>query len=100
LPWVLIISNCKTTRIAIEVAKGNHDLECHLLVSPTKRNKTLYDYNVNMLRTTTECMSAIIGGADAIANLPYDSLYHKDNEFGDRIRNQLLVLKTKAILTK
>jgi methylmalonyl-CoA mutase len=79
----------------------NHDLECHLLVSPTKRNKTLYDYNVNMLRTTTECMSAIIGGADAIANLPYDSLYHKDNEFGDRIaRNQLLVLKTKAILTK
>jgi methylmalonyl-CoA mutase len=70
------------------------------LVSPTKR-KTLYDYNVNMLRTTTECMSAIIGGADAIANLPYDSLYHKDNEFGDRIaRNQLLVLKTKAILTK
>jgi methylmalonyl-CoA mutase len=46
-------------------------------------------------------MSAIIGGADAIANLPYDSLYHKDNEFGDRIaRNQLLVLKTKAILTK
>jgi methylmalonyl-CoA mutase len=27
-----------------------------------------------MLRTTTECMSAIIGGADAIANLPYDAL--------------------------
>jgi methylmalonyl-CoA mutase len=44
---------------------------------------------------------SIIGGADAIANLPYDSLYHKDNEFGDRIaRNQLLVLKKKAILTK
>jgi methylmalonyl-CoA mutase len=46
-----------------------------------------------MLRTTTECMSAIIGGADAY-NLPYDALYHKDNEFGDRIaRNQLLILK-------
>jgi methylmalonyl-CoA mutase len=68
----------------------NHDLECHLLVSPTKRNKTLYDYNVNMLRTTTECMSAIIGGADAIANLPYDSLYHKDNEFGDRIAKSIV----------
>jgi methylmalonyl-CoA mutase len=38
--WVLIIF-CKTTRIAIVnlVAKEyNHDLECHLLVSPTKRN--------------------------------------------------------------
>ncbi|MFI0491197.1 methylmalonyl-CoA mutase subunit beta [Flavobacterium sp.] len=79
----------------------NPNLECHLLVSPTKRNKTLYDYNVNMLRTTTECMSAILGGADAIANLPYDALYHKDNEFGDRIaRNQLLILKHESYFDK
>lgn len=84
------------------IAKEYHpDLECHLLVSPTKRNKTLYDYNVNMLRTTTECMSAILGGADAIANLPYDALYHKDNEFGDRIaRNQLLILKKESYFDK
>ncbi|WP_269685329.1 methylmalonyl-CoA mutase subunit beta [Flavobacterium lacustre] len=79
----------------------NHNLDCHLLVSPTKRNKTLYDYNVNMLRTTTECMSAILGGANAIANLPYDALYHKDNEFGDRIaRNQLLILKNESYFDK
>lgn len=62
----------------------NHKLNCKIVVSPTKRNKTIYDYNVNLLRTTTECMSAILGGADAVANLPYDALYHKDNEFGDR----------------
>ncbi|MEO6173917.1 MAG: methylmalonyl-CoA mutase subunit beta [Flavobacterium circumlabens] len=79
----------------------NPELDCHLLVTPTKRNKTIYDYNVNMLRTTTECMSAILGGADAVANLPYDSLYHKDNEFGDRIaRNQLLVLKHESYFDK
>jgi methylmalonyl-CoA mutase len=79
----------------------NPDLECHFLVTPTKRNKTIYDYNVNMLRTTTECMSAILGGADAVANLPYDALYHKDNEFGDRIaRNQLLVLKHESYFDK
>lgn len=79
----------------------NPDLECHLLVTPTKRNKTIYDYNVNMLRTTTECMSAILGGADAVANLPYDSLYHKDNEFGDRLaRNQLLILKHESYFDK
>ena len=82
-------------------AKYNSDLECHLLVTPTKRNKTIYDYNVNMLRTTTECMSAILGGADAVANLAYDALYHKDNEFGDRIaRNQLLVLKHESYFDK
>jgi methylmalonyl-CoA mutase len=79
----------------------NHSWTCHILVSPTKRNKTLYDYNVNMLRTTTECMSAILGGADTIANLPYDALYHKDNEFGDRIaRNQLLILKKESYFDK
>jgi len=82
-------------------AEYNPDLECHLLVTPTKRNKTIYDYNVNMLRTTTECMSAIIGGADGVANLAYDSLYHKDNEFGDRIaRNQLLILKHESYFDK
>ena len=78
-----------------------HNIDCHILVSPTKRNKTLYDYNVNLLRTTTECMSAILGGADAIANLPYDALYRKDNEFSDRIaRNQLLILKHESYFNK
>jgi methylmalonyl-CoA mutase len=97
------IAKLRALRILFHlIAKEYHpDLECHLLVTPTKRNKTIYDYNVNMLRTTTECMSAIIGGADAIANLPYDALYHKDNEFGDRIaRNQLLVLKNESYFDK
>ena len=79
----------------------NHNFDCNIIATPTKRNKTLYDYNVNMLRTTTECMSAILGGANAIANLPYDAIYHKDNEFGDRIaRNQLLVLKHESHFDK
>ena len=79
----------------------NHTFDCHIIATPTKRNKTLYDYNVNMLRTTTECMSAILGGANAVSNLAYDAIYHKDNEFGDRIsRNQLLVLKEESYFDK
>ncbi len=67
---------------------------CQIVVVPTTRNKTLYDYNSNMLRTTTECMAGILGGADTICNLPYDAIYHTENEFGERIaRNQLLLLK-------
>lgn len=82
-------------------AEYNHNFDCHIVAVPTKRNKTLYDYNVNMLRTTTECMSAILGGANAVSNLAYDAIYHKDNEFGDRIsRNQLLVLKNESYLDK
>jgi methylmalonyl-CoA mutase len=46
-------------------------------------------------------MSAILGGADGVANLAYDAIYHKDNEFGDRIsRNQLLVLKHESYFDK
>lgn len=75
--------------------------DCRIIATPSKRNKTIYDYNVNLLRTTTECMSAILGGADTICNLPYDVLYHKPNEFGDRIsRNQLLVLKNESYFDK
>lgn len=73
------------------------DKTCNIQTTPSKRNKTLYDYNVNMLRTTTECMSAILGGANTISNLPYDGLYHKNNEFSERIsRNQLLILKSES----
>lgn len=75
--------------------------ECSILAVPSKRNKTLYDYNVNMLRTTSECMSAVLGGADTVCNLAYDAIYHKDNEFGERIaRNQLLLLKEESYLTE
>lgn len=78
---------------------GEYDLvgDCHILARPGRRNKTLYDYNVNLLRCTSECMSAILGGADTVCNLPYDALYHKDNEFGQRLaRNQLLILREES----
>ena len=74
---------------------------CHIIATPTLRNKTLYDYNTNMLRSATECMSAILGEADTILNTPYDAIYHKDNEFGERMaRNQLLILKNESYFDK
>lgn len=74
---------------------------CHIIATPSKRNKTLYDYNVNLLRSTTECMSSILGGADTVCNIPYDAIYHKSNEFGERIaRNQLLILKYESYFNK
>ncbi len=83
------------------ISEYNFNSECHIIATPTKRNKTLYDYNTNMLRTTTECMSAILGGANTICYLPYDAIYHKNNEFGARIaRNQLLVLKHESYFDK
>lgn len=75
--------------------------DCHILAQPSKRNKTLYDFNVNLLRTTTECMSSVLGGANSICNMPYDAIYHKNNVFGRRIaRNQLLILKHESYFEK
>lgn len=71
--------------------------ECRILALPGLRNKTLYDYNTNLLRSSLECMAAAVGGADLICNQPYDGLYHRPNDFADRIgRNQLLVLRDEA----
>jgi len=76
-------------------------LDCHIVAHPSKRNKTLYDYNINMLRTTTECMSAVLGGANTVINMPYDAIYHKTNEFGERIAlNQVLLLKEESYFDK
>ncbi|NQZ44925.1 MAG: methylmalonyl-CoA mutase [Flavobacteriaceae bacterium] len=83
---------------SLSKAHGN-SVPCHIVAQPSLRNKTLYDYNVNMLRTTSEFMAAALGGADTICSLRYDHLYHDDNEFGDRIaRNQLIILQKESFL--
>ena len=75
----------------------NLDIEANIFAQPTLRNKTLYDHHVNMLRTTSENMSGILGGANTISNVSYDALFHKKNEFGERIaRNQLVILKEES----
>ena len=68
-----------------------------LLGEPLKRNKCSLDYNVNLLRTTTEMMSAVLGEVDYVMNHPYDLRFNPPNDFADRIaRNQLLLLKHES----
>lgn len=57
------------------------------------RNKTIYDPWVNMLRTTTEGMSAAIGGCDEMLLRSYDAYFREASDLGDRAaRNQQLIL--------
>jgi methylmalonyl-CoA mutase len=64
-------------------------------------NKTVYDPYVNMLRTETEAMSAILGGADSLTVEPFDKVFKKPDEFSERIaRNQQLILKEEAYFDK
>lgn len=93
------ISKIRAFKYVYNLMLSQYDTNANALVfaEPSLRNKTIYDYNVNLLRTTTECMSAILGGANTISNCAYDALFHDSNDFGDRIaRNQLLILKEES----
>ena len=64
-------------------------------------NKTLFDPYVNLLRTTTEAMSAIIGGTQSLSILPFDTFYKDPDEFSNRLaRNQQIILKEESYLDK
>jgi methylmalonyl-CoA mutase len=64
-------------------------------------NKTIYDPYVNMLRTTTESMSAVISGVDSLSVLPFDAIFSEPDDFSERIaRNQPLILKEESYFDK
>ncbi len=74
-----------------EVSKMNIHAET------SKWNTTVYDAYVNMLRTTTEGMSAVIAGVDSLTILPFDSAYQEPTSFSERIaRNQQLIIKEES----
>ncbi len=67
----------------------------------TRWNKTIYDPYVNMLRTQTEAMAAVLGGTDSLTVEPFDACFRKPDEFSERIaRNQQLLLKEEAYFDK
>ncbi len=64
-------------------------------------NKTVFDPNVNMLRTQTEAMSAVLGGVNSLTVLPYDATFKTSDDFSERIaRNQQLLLKEESHFDK
>jgi len=64
-------------------------------------NETVYDPYVNLLRATTEAMSAVLGGADSIAVAPFDECYRKPDRASRTLaRNAQLLLKREAGLER
>ena len=87
----------------IEQYQPSCDCAYHLTLNTVASswNKTLYDPYVNMLRSTTEAMSAALGGADAIALKPFDVAYKQEDEFSSRIsRNTQIILKEESYFNK
>ena len=70
-------------------------MKVHAVTS--KWNMTVYDPYVNMLRGTTEAMSAAVSGVHSIEVLPFDTPYEKPTDFSARIaRNVQLLLKEES----
>jgi methylmalonyl-CoA mutase len=73
----------------------------HIHAQTTMADKSCMDIYNNMLRTTTEAMSAVIGGANSLTILPYNEGFEKSTEFSSRIsRNQQHILKDESYLNK
>lgn len=71
--------------------------DCIITAKPSSKNKTIKNYNNNIIRTTSECMSGILGGCNFIKSIPYDIKFKDENEFSKRItNNQLLILKNET----
>lgn len=73
----------------------------HIHAETSNWNKTVYDPYVNMLRTTTEAMSSIIGGVDSLTVQPFDSSFREPDDFSERLaRGQQILLSSEAYLDK
>jgi methylmalonyl-CoA mutase len=85
---------------AVESFGGAPEAARARIAARTSRwNKTVYDPHVNILRGTTEAMSAVLGGADSVTVAPFDACYRKPDEASRRLaRNTQLLLKHEAWL--
>ena len=64
-------------------------------------NQTLYDPYVNLLRTQTEAMSAVLGSVDSLTVRPFDETFETPTAFAERTAvNQQLLLKEEAHFNK
>lgn len=91
--WAKVVEAYKPANNQAAVMKIHSETE--------KYNQTVYDPYVNMLRSTTEAMSAVIGGTDSLTVLDFNTSFDKSNEFSERIaRNQQILLKRESYFDK
>ncbi len=81
--------------------KNTENAKMHIHSTTSNWNKTIYDPAVNMLRTTTEAMSAILGGTNSLTVEAFNKSFEEPTAFSERIaRNQQLLLKEESYLDK
>ncbi len=80
---------------------GKQSVPARIHARTSHWNKTIYDPHVNILRATTEAMSAALGGSDSISVAAFDECYRAPDEASRRMaRNTQIVLKQEALLSR
>ncbi|ALI98139.1 methylmalonyl-CoA mutase subunit beta [Rufibacter tibetensis] len=91
LLWAKIV---EAYNVPIEIAG-----ELRIHASTSRWHQTTLDPHTNLLRHTTEMMSAIIGGVNSVEVEAFDSTFREANDFSARIaRNIPIILKEESYL--
>jgi len=102
--YFMEISKLRAARILwsniIDIYGGNEKSKEIFIHSKTSLfNQTQNDIYVNLLRTTTEAFSAIVGGANSIHTSSFDETLNEPDEFARRIaRNTQIILREESHL--
>lgn len=81
--------------------KAQKSAQMQIHAETSEWNQTIYDPYVNMLRGTTESMSATLGGVDSLSVNPYNKSFEEPGKFSERIaRNTQILLKEEAYFDK
>jgi len=82
-------------------AKNDESAKIMVHAVTSQWNMTAYDAYVNMLRGTTEAMSASLAGVHSLEVLPFDYAIRQPAEFGNRIaKNVQILLKEESHFDK
>jgi methylmalonyl-CoA mutase len=102
--YFLEIAKIRAFKMVWAQVLGEYDLKegkPYLSAETCLWNKSKTDAHNNMLRTTTEAMSAALGGADSITVHRYDQHFSEGSDFASRIaRNTQIILQEEAYLNK
>ena len=101
--YFMEIAKLRAARLLWSTMVEQYKPECpcayriHINTVASTWNKTTFDPYVNMLRSTTEGMSAVLGGTDSLLLQPFDVTYKESDEFSRRIsRNVQVLLKEES----
>jgi len=101
--YFMEIAKLRAFRMLWNVVSNEYgvDGKAFIHAKTTRFNQTKLDPHVNILRTTTEAFSAILGGADVLETNSFDEVLGERSDLGKRIaRSAQLILKEETHLDK